>query len=50
MKPEYREGPKALRDFERLASAILRAPKAGGRTEKSSKKASGRKSKPSDKD
>lgn len=52
MKPEYREGPKALKDFEQLATALFKSPKAGGRdtVKKSSKNASVRKSKPSDKD
>jgi hypothetical protein len=52
MKPEYREGPKALKDFERIATALFQVPKAGGRKkpEKSSKNASVRKSKNSDKD
>jgi hypothetical protein len=51
MKTEYREGSKALKDFKRLATTLFKAPKAGGReTEKSSKTASGHKSKPSDKD
>ena len=52
MKTEYIEGPKALGNFERLATAILKVAKAGGRkeTEKSSKPASERKSKSSDKD
>jgi len=47
MKTECKEGPKALKDFERLASALFQVPKAGGRkeTEKSSKTASERKSK-----
>ena len=52
MKTEYREGPKALKDFEQLATVLFKAPKAGGRdtVKKSSKKASERKSKRSDKD
>jgi hypothetical protein len=52
MKPEYREGPKASQDFKRLATALFQVPKAGGRdtAKKSSKNASERKSKPSDKD
>ncbi len=52
MKPEYREGPKALQDFKRLATALLQVPKAGGRdtVKKSSKTASVRKSKNADKD
>jgi len=50
--PEYREGPKAQENFERMAVAIFKAPKAGGRKtrKKSSKTASGRKLKNSDKD
>jgi hypothetical protein len=49
-QPEYTEGPKAVRNFERLATAIFRVPKAAGRetAKKSSRSASGRKSKRSD--
>ena len=49
---EYREGPKALKDFERLATALFQVPKAGGRKvpKKSSKNTSVRKSKNFDKD
>jgi hypothetical protein len=51
-QPEYTEGPKAVENFERMATAIFKAPKAGGRTngKKSSKKASERKPKSADKD
>jgi len=51
-RPEYIEGPKAVENFERLATAIFKVPKAGGRdtAKKSSKKASERKSKSDDKD
>jgi hypothetical protein len=40
-RPEYIEGPKAVENFERLATAIFKVPKAGGRdtAKKSSKKA-----------
>jgi hypothetical protein len=50
--PEYREGPEAVRDFEKLAIAIFQAPKAGERKtrKKSSKKASERKPENDDKD
>jgi len=50
--PEYTEGPKAMENFERMATAIFQAPKAGVRKtrKKSSKKASERKAKNSDKD
>jgi hypothetical protein len=51
MKPEYIEGPKALENFERLATAVLQAPrptKKGKRKDKPS--ASQRKPKSSDKD
>ncbi len=48
MKSEYSEGPKALKDFERLATALFQVPKTGGR--KVPKKSSVRTSKPSDKD
>lgn len=38
--PEYTEGPQATENFEKMATAIFKAPKPGGRkTEKSSKKA-----------
>jgi hypothetical protein len=51
-QPEYREGPEALRNFEKMAAAIFEAPKAGGRKtrKKSSKKAGERKPKNDDKD
>jgi hypothetical protein len=51
-EPECREGPKASQDFKRLAAALFQVPKAGGRdmAKKSSKNASVRKSKNSDKD
>src|SRR5258708_6334354 len=38
-EPEYTEGPKAMENFERMAKAIFKAPKAGGRkTRKKSSK------------
>jgi hypothetical protein len=51
-QPEYTEGPKALENFERMATALFRVPKAGGRKtgKKSSKSDSSRKPKASDKD
>jgi hypothetical protein len=51
-EPEYTEGPKALENFEKMATAIFQAPKPEGRKtrKKSSKKASERKPKLSDKD
>jgi len=44
-QPEYTEGPKALENFEKMATAIFQTPKAGGRKtgKKSSKMASERK-------
>jgi hypothetical protein len=47
---EYIEGPKAMENFERMATAIFKAPKAGGRKtrKKSSKTASERKLKSPD--
>jgi hypothetical protein len=39
MKPEYIEGPKAARNFERLATAIFKAPKADGRKAKKGNRA-----------
>jgi len=49
MKPEYIEGPQALANFERFATAILQAnPKKKKKQIK--KSASVRKPKPSDKD
>ncbi|HLZ40441.1 MAG TPA: hypothetical protein VKQ11_05745 [Candidatus Sulfotelmatobacter sp.] len=51
-QPEYTEGPKALENFKKMATAVFQAPKPEGRKmrEKSSKKASERKPKNSDKD
>ena len=49
-EPEYREGPEALKNFERFASAILQAPKPKGKTKKQAKAATTRKSKNADKD
>jgi hypothetical protein len=51
-QPEYIEGPKALENFEKMATAIFQAPKAEERKnpKKSSKKASERKPKTSDRD
>jgi hypothetical protein len=49
MKPIYTEGPKALENFERLATAILQAP-AKKQKKRASKPASVRKPKKSDKD
>jgi len=50
-QPERTEGPKAMENFERMATALFKVPKAGGRkTEKSSKIASERKPKNSAKD
>jgi hypothetical protein len=49
-QPEYTEGPKALENFEKMATAIFQAPKPEGREtrKKSNKKASERKTKASD--
>ena len=49
-QPEYTEGPEAMENFERMASAIFQKPKAGGRKtrKKSSKTASERKLKKPD--
>ena len=49
---EYVEGPEAVKNFERLATAIFKVPKTRGRdtAKKSSKKASERKPKNDDKD
>lgn len=49
-QPEYTEGPEAMENFERMATAIFQKPKAGGRKtrKKSSKTASERKSKKPD--
>jgi hypothetical protein len=46
-QPEYIEGPKAMENFEKMASAIFQKPKAGGRKtrKKSNKTASERKPK-----
>jgi len=52
MKPEYREGPEARENFERLATAVFKAPKADGRKnpKKTSKTASERKPEKTGKD
>jgi len=49
---EYTEGPKAMANFEKMATAIFQAPKPEGRKtrKKSSKKASERKPEINDKD
>jgi len=49
---EYIEGPKAVENFERMATAIFNAPKPEGRKtrKKPSKAATERKSENSDKD
>jgi hypothetical protein len=46
-EPEYTEGPKALENFEKMATAVFQAPKQEGRKarKKSSKQASERKPK-----
>ncbi len=49
-EPEYTEGPQALENFEKMATAIFQKPKPCGRKKKSSKKASERKPKNADKD
>ena len=51
-QPEYTEGPKALENFEKMATAVFKAPKTEGRKtrKKSSKTASERKPKNRDKD
>lgn len=51
-QPEYTEGPKAMENFERMATALFKVSKPGGRKngKKSSKTASVRKTKNSDKD
>ena len=49
MKPEYREGPVALENFKRLATAILQAP-AKKKKRQTKKSASVRKAKKSDRD
>jgi hypothetical protein len=48
-QPEYTEGPEALGNFKRLASAILQAP-AKKKKRQTKKSASQRKPKKSDKD
>jgi hypothetical protein len=48
-QPEYTEGPKALENFERLATAILQAP-LKKKKKQANKPASVRKPKKSDKD
>jgi len=47
-QPEYREGPEALENFKRLATAILQAP--AKKKKKQTKSASLRKPKKSDRD
>jgi hypothetical protein len=51
-EPEYTEGPQAMENFEKMATAIFQKPKPGGRKtrKKSSKAASERKPKSADKD
>jgi hypothetical protein len=51
-RPEYIEGPEALENFERFASAALRAPRptSGTKKKKQVKPASSGKPKRSDKD
>jgi hypothetical protein len=51
-RAEYIEGPKAMENFERMATAVFKAPKARGRKarKKSSKTASERKLKSPDRD
>lgn len=51
-QPEYTEGPQAMENFERMATALFKVPKPRGRKsgKKSSKNASVRKTKNSDKD
>jgi len=48
-QPEYREGPEALENFKRLATAILQAPMKK-RKRQTKKSASPKKPKKSDKD
>ena len=48
-QPEYREGPEALENFKRLATAILQAP-AKKKKRQTKKSASLRKPKKSDRD
>jgi len=47
---EYTEGPEALKNFERFATAILQAPKPKGKNKKRAKAATTRKSKNADRD
>jgi len=47
---EYIEGPEALENFERFATAILQAPKPKGKTKKETKAATSRKPKRTDSD
>jgi hypothetical protein len=49
MKPEYTEGPEALGNFKRLATAILQAP-AKKKKRQTKESASQKKPKKSDKD
>ena len=51
-QPEYIEGPEAKENFERMAIAVFKVPKADGRkkSRKTSKKTSDRKPKSVDKD
>jgi len=50
-EPEYIEGPKALENFERLARAVMQAPRPNKRgRQKDKPNASLRKPKSSDKD
>jgi len=51
-QPEYIEGPKAMENFEKMATAIFRPPREGGRKtrQKSSKTANVSKPKSDDKD
>jgi hypothetical protein len=48
-RPEYREGPEALGNFKRLATAILQAP-AKKKKRQTKKSASQKKPQKSDKD
>jgi hypothetical protein len=50
-QPEYTEGPKAFENFERLATAVMQAPRPNKRGKQKNKPtASQRKLKSSDKD
>jgi len=51
-EPEYKEGPEALENFERLATAVLRTPKPAiePKKKKQIKSASLKKPKKADKD